>query len=166
MSDLQADQKSSKKTVQTAPPNLKFLVLAWICPGLGHIAMGDVRRGAILCITITSLFLSGLMIGGVGVLDYTLNRAWFFGQMFNGQAVVLAVVRSKTMMSKPNSKPGSNDYMGTPAYPNAYEPSFGRPNEIGILYTALAGLLNLFIFYDVLDRSAQRNTAKARKVAA
>ena len=127
--------------------------------------MGDVRRGLILLVTITGLFLSGLMIGGMGVLDFKLNRAWFFGQMFNGPAVVLAVVRSKTMMSQPNSQPGSNAYLGTPAYPNAYEPSFGRPNEIGILYTALAGLLNLFIFYDVLDRSAQRNTAKARKVA-
>jgi hypothetical protein len=115
--------------------------------------MGDRKRGLILCVTICSLFLSGVLIGGVGVVDYRLNRAWFFGQMFNGPAVMLAVARAKTMMAYPNANVGSDPYMGTPDAPNLYEPSFGRPNEIGILYTALAGLLNLFIFYDVLDRS-------------
>lgn len=154
----------TKKSSNTASPELKYLVLAWICPGLGHVAMGDVRRGLILGVTICSLFVSGLLIGGIGVLDYRLNRAWFAGQMFNGPAVALAIVRDKTMMAHPRSHVGSDEYMGTPDDPNAYQPSFGRPNEIGILYTALAGLLNLFIFYDVLDRSQRRNASKGTKV--
>jgi hypothetical protein len=135
--------------------DLRNLLLTWICPGLGHIALGQVRRGLILAVAINGLFLSGLLIGGVGVVDYSLNRAWFLGQMFNGPAVALEVVRSKSMMVHPNANIGSDDYLGTPENPNAYEPSFGRPNEIGILYAAIAGLLNLLIFYDVLDRSAQ-----------
>ena len=141
-------------------PNLFCLFLAWVLPGLGHVCMGDTKRGLILGFTICSLFLSGLLIGGVGVVDYKLNRAWFFGQMFNGPAVMLAVVREKTMMSTPHANVGSNTYLGTPDAPNAYAPSFGRPNEIGILYTALAGLLNLFIFYDVFDRSMTLNAQK------
>ena len=166
MPDPKVSPLTTKKTPKTAVPELKFLVLAWICPGLGHIAMGDFRRGLILCVTICGLFISGLLIGGIGVLDYKLNRAWFFGQMFNGPAVVLAVVRDKTMLAQPRAQVGSDAYLGIPDDPNTYEPSFGRPNEIGILFTALAGLLNLFIFYDVLDRSQNRNHSPVQEQAA
>lgn len=176
MPNPQAGQTTAKKTPQGATPELKFLLLSWLLPGLGHMAMGDRKRGLILCVTICSLFVSGLLIGGMGVLDYRLNRAWFFGQMFNGPAVVLAVTRAQWMMAHPDANPveeasrnnnylGRDQYLGTPDDPNVYQPSFGRPNEVGILYTALAGLLNLFIFYDVLDRSALRNAPKGTEVA-
>jgi len=157
-----SDENSQGNTGENAGgnPNLRCLFLAWLIPGLGHLYMGDIKRGLILCITISGLFISGLLIGGVGVVDYKLNKAWFFGQMFNGPAVVLAIVRSKTLMTYPDAPVATSRYFGTPHEPNAYAPSFGRPNEIGILYTALAGLLNLFIFYDVWDRSQGR---KARK---
>lgn len=163
MPELQAGPPASKNTSQGGSPELKYLLLAWLVPGLGHIAMGDKKRGLILCVTICGLFLGGVLIGGVGVVDYSLNRAWFFGQMFNGPAVMLSVVRSKVLMAHPNAKVGSEAYMGTPDDPNAYQPSYGRPNEIGILYTALAGLLNLFIFYDVLDRSRLLNASRGSK---
>ncbi|MFG0247889.1 MAG: DUF6677 family protein [Phycisphaeraceae bacterium JB051] len=152
MTKSQAGQTSEKNLAPQPGMVPIYLGLTWLCPGLGHVLMGDVRRGLILGITIWSLFLSGLLIGGVGVVDSKLNRAWFLGQLSNGPAVILSVVREKTMMANPNAKVGSDGYLGTPDVPNDYEPSFGRPNEIGILYTALAGLLNLFIFYDVFDR--------------
>lgn len=157
-----AMKNTVKSPNQQGVPDLRYLVLAWALPGLGHLFMGDTKRGLILCFTICSLFLSGLLIGGVGVVDYKLNRAWFLGQMFNGPAVLLAVVREKTLMASPHANISDKTYFGTPDSPNAFAPSFGRPNEIGILYTALAGLLNLFIFYDVLERSRFKNGAQAK----
>ena len=44
-------------------------VAGWLIPGLGHWLLGMRKRGVILCIAITSLWLSGIAIGGIGVID-------------------------------------------------------------------------------------------------
>ena len=87
MTKSQAGQTSEKKLPPQPAMVPIYLGLTWLCPGLGHVLMGDVRRGLILGITIWGLFLSGLLIGGVGVVDSKLNRAWFLGQQMGKDAM-------------------------------------------------------------------------------
>jgi hypothetical protein len=147
-------------------------VAGWLIPGLGHIILGQRRRGIILCIAITALWLGGLLIGGVSVIDkYDRGEPpddkpelrsrswWYWGQVMIAPSIAIdylrnnmAVAHSEKLGYKndPNPRarllPPSPDGLDTPPY----EPSFGRVAEQGTLYTALAGMLNLLAMIDVL----------------
>lgn len=136
-------------------------VAAWILPGLGHFILGQRQRGAILCVTIGVLWLSGMIIGGISVFDHREHPAWFVGQMLMSPSVIM----DQTIIHKLKPLPGPTV---PESYP-AYEPSFGRVNEQGVLYTAVAGLLNLLAILDVLyqdPRLRENDRDKARKKAA
>jgi len=96
-------------------------LLAWLVPGAGHFALGERRRAYVICITIIMMFFVGLHIGSVGVIDPVGAKPWYAAQMMNSPAVFFLGRISVT-----------GDY-----------PVFGRPNEIGQIYTSIAGLLNL-----------------------
>ncbi len=153
-------------------------VASWIVPGLGHWILGLRRRGVVLCISILSLWLGGILIGGISVLDRA-DRAegpardyaqrgngtsmWFFGQALIAPSIVIQKVRANMFVDFANLKiqdrqrglqNDSHDnvfleptsFRPTPPY----EPSIGRVAEQGVLFTALAGLLNLLAMIDVL----------------
>lgn len=117
---------------------------AWLLPGLGHFMLGQRQRGAILCVTIGVLWLSGMIIGGVSVFDHREHPTWFICQMLMAPSVI--VDQTVVNKLKPNAAPSQ------PTSNPIYEPSFGRVNEQGVLYTALAGLLNLLAILDVLHQ--------------
>jgi len=96
-------------------------LLAWLVPGAGHFALGEKRRAYVICVTIVAMFFVGLYIGSVGVIDPVGAKPWYAAQMMNSPAVFFLGRISVT-----------GDY-----------PVFGRPNEIGQIYTSIAGLLNL-----------------------
>jgi hypothetical protein len=118
---------------------------AWAVPGLGHFLLGERRRGVILFAAILSLWLGGVLIGGLGVLDRTQQPHWFLGQMLLAPSVLVDNLLQNQIKPRYQQPP-------RPDRPAAYEPSFGRVNEQGVLYTALAGLLNLLAIIDVLYR--------------
>ncbi len=135
---------------------------AWALPGLGHLLLGQKKRGLIIGLTILGLWLSGLLVGGIYVVD---RRApmdpldhnaraglnlWFLGQAMLGPSLVVEWGRSKLPIA------GITD--SNP--PLAYAPSFGRAHEQGTLFTALAGLLNLLAVLDVVycDRKARKES--------
>jgi len=114
------------KTPHNRVDYLLFLVLvgvaAWAVPGAGHLLIRERRRAIIICITVLSLFLTGLYIGSLGVLE-PIQTAWyiFVGQMLTTPAVgVLTDIAQK------------GEYFVA-----------GRPADIGLIYTIIAGLLNL-----------------------
>ena len=96
-------------------------LLAWLVPGAGHFVLGERRRAYVICVTIVAMFFVGLYIGSVGVIDPVGAKPWYAAQMMNSPAVFFLGRISVT-----------GDY-----------PVFGRPNEIGQIYTSIAGLLNL-----------------------
>jgi len=124
----------------------------WLVPGLGHWVLGERRRGAILAASIGLLWLGGLTIGGVSVCDRQGHTAWFLGQMLIAPSWVVDWYQQT---NKPDG-PGPD---------SAYEPSFARVNEQGILYTALAGLLNLLAILDVIYREPTRDTHQGQSLA-
>jgi len=159
----------------------------WIVPGLGHLILGQKKRGIILCVSILSLWLAGIFIGGISVIDKydrvdsdvssakPTRSWWFFGQAMIAPSFVVDVMRERMAVAHakalgyPNHAnprglldPVSATSASTLAPP--YEPSFGRVAEQGILYTALAGMLNLLAMIDVLycDPNARRRAVASQ----
>jgi hypothetical protein len=142
--------------------NLHAVVAGWLLPGLGHLLLGLRLRGVILMVSITGLWLGGLLIGGVSVVDFQKHRFWFVGQMLIAPSLGVEMAHRKLAAA---GTPHPDD----PA--RLYEPSFGHTNEQGLLFTSLAGLLNLLAMFDVLycdpahRRRRERLLAEARPAA-
>ena len=143
-----------------APPrpplwNLPAAIAAWVLPGLGHLMGGEIKRGLVLGITIGSLWVAGLLIGGINVVEAKTAdnrvRPWFLGQMLMAPSLLVEYTHDRYRAQYRGQEPTPD-----PDGPTLYEPSYGRPYEIGTLYTALAGLLNLLAVVDVIYREPGR----------
>jgi|SRR6267142_380909 len=127
-----ASQSSS-----SVPPAIVAFA-TWVVPGSGYWLIGQRGRALTVGITIVILFILGLLIGGVrvvevpaGVLSNPVNavsqKPWFVGQILAGPITLIA---------------------SSIGHDNAYFASHSRVNEIGTLYTAVAGMLNLLAIID------------------
>ena len=96
-------------------------LLSWTIPGSGYFVIKERKRGLIIFLTITITFLLGLHIGSIGVVDPVNAKPWYMGQILASPAIALIANATKT---------------------GAY-PSYGRPCDIGQIYTTIAGMLNL-----------------------
>jgi hypothetical protein len=133
-------------------------IAAWLLPGLGHYMIGEKRRGSIIGATIGIIWLAGLLISGISVIDRREHPAWFLGQMLLAPSVAVNVGHQFIDANYKEPVPNPAD----PADAPIYEPSFGHVYEQGMLYTLLAGLLNLLAILDVLcPASPQRREARA-----
>jgi hypothetical protein len=98
---------------------------AWAVPGAGHLLLKEYRRGILMLAGIVGLFAMGLYIGSVGVINPIEARLWYYAQMLTSPAVALI---GKLNMPVDGMVP---------------YPSYGKPYEIGQIYTFTAGALNL-----------------------
>ncbi len=96
-------------------------LLAWLVPGAGHLALRQKARAAIIFVTILLTFTIGLYVGSIGVINPVGAKPWYVAQIMNSPAV--AILGHITSGGK--------------------YPVYGRPAEIGQIYTSIAGLLNL-----------------------
>ncbi len=116
--------------------------LAWIVPGLGHWYLGHRRRALVFFVTIVATFWGGVALGGVkNTVNIPENGAWFAAQLCAGTQTLAALMWSK-------STPGLL------AYQSIYPAS-----DLAVVYTSIAGLLNLLVIVDVLVRSEARAQA-------
>lgn len=58
----------------------QYGLLAFLFPGLGHVAQGQRRRGVLIGTGLLGLFAGGLLVGGIDVVDRREDRLWFFAQ--------------------------------------------------------------------------------------
>lgn len=118
-------------------------LLGWVLPGLGHWSLGYRKRGLYVGGGILFLYIAGLFIGGIGVINRQEYKLWFFGQVLTGP-ITPAINWWVT------SHPAPVD----PAFDTSdglfATPSYSRMNEIGILYTTIAGMLNLVAIMDLI----------------
>lgn len=130
----------------TASPKWHFAgaIATWLIPGAGHFMLGQKGRGLILLASIGLLWVGGFFIGGVGVFDRKGHPVWFMGQMLIAPSVLVEGYHRSLQTAGLPPRPDD------PAGP--YQPSFGHVHEQGVLYTALAGMLNLLAIMDVLYR--------------
>ena len=105
--------------------NVGFLIMVglagWAIPGAGHMLIGQKKHAIIICLTICLTFAIGLHVGSIGVVDKAESWPWYIAQIMNSPAVILI-----------NETTKAGGY-----------PVYGKPLEIGQIYTSIAGLLNL-----------------------
>lgn len=122
--------------------------LSWLLPGLGHLYLGQRRRGAILFVVIAVTFWGGVAVGGVSnTVDPKNRTAWFMAQISTGTHA-LAVLGWKSALG--DTEKGY---------------SF-QAEEVAVVYTGVAGLLNLLVILDALARADVATPAVRRRSAA
>jgi hypothetical protein len=136
----------------------------WLVPGLGHIILGQVARGLAIMLAVIGLWLGGMLIGGIGVIDSLSPpegpgdqpkvSLWFIGQAMVAPSLAINLfVENVNAVNRRENRfyPSPQDYP-------AYQPSLGHSNELGTLSVALAGMLNLLAILDVVwcDAAARR----------
>ncbi|HXE55266.1 MAG TPA: DUF6677 family protein [Tepidisphaeraceae bacterium] len=184
---------SSSRTI----PSPLVALAAWLLPGAGYWLLGQRSRALTVGITIIVLFVVGLLIGGVRVievpgygdhgqplvvtqdeessydgrrmvlehtteagsvppgantagwvmqvhpLDEIRNKPWYIAQILNGPINLLASWGS-VVASRDNAQ---GHAIGARSH--------ARTNELGVLYTAVAGMLNLLAIIDSGWRATQ-----------
>jgi hypothetical protein len=111
-------------------------LLAWLIPGAGHFLLKDKKRALIIFATIVLTFCAGLYVGSIGVINPVEAKSWYVAQIMNSPIVAA---------------------LGYVATTGNY-PVFGRPNEIGQIYTTIAGLLNLLCIINAVYLAHLRKT--------
>jgi hypothetical protein len=120
-------------------------IATWLLPGLGHLLVGDRIRGTIFLVVITLTFWTGVAIGGVkNTVSPNDRTLWFAGQICAGGHSLAAIAWG--------SRIGDPEKTGQYA---AYVKGYGRTEEVSVVYTAIAGMLNILIILDVLVRAEQ-----------
>src|SRR3954470_8263890 len=155
----------------SAPPPLVALI-SWVIPGSGYFLIGQKLRGGVIGITIIALFILGLLVAGIRVIDVPgyddrgepmyvneagqrasgpatgrwalrarpiaeiANKPWIVPQMLVGP-MCLAAAKWSINVSSP--VPADETHRTLLPVPRSH----ARIYEIGTLYTAIAGMLNL-----------------------
>lgn len=146
----------------------------WLLPGAGHWLLGRRDKAVVLFLTVMGLWVIGLWIGGVSVIDRQQDAEgarsrvspWFLAQGMMGcswgvdywhQGLKRVSVERFGGPPLPSDKPGA-----------VYEPARGRSAELGTLYTAMAGMLNLLVMLEVVmvrEETVERNEGAEEGVA-
>ena len=111
-------------------------LMGWLVPGAGHLVLKEKKHAIIIFATIALTFATGLYIGSIGVINPVGAKPWYVAQIMNSPAVAVLGQLTRT-----------GDY-----------PVYGRPNEIGQIYTSITGLLNLLCIVNAVYWAHLRRT--------
>ena len=116
------------------------VALGWLIPGGGHFLLKRTGRGLLLLVTITTMFLFGLMMRGAmfqpqngDLLTTLINTGGFIGDLCSGILYLLSV------------------WLGYNQPDTA-----GHVHDYGTKFLVTAGLLNLLAVVDVYEIAAGR----------
>jgi hypothetical protein len=138
-------------------------LLAWLVPGAGHYALNERRRAIVVGATIIVTFLVGLYVGSIGVVDPVGAKPWFVAQIMTSPAVFLLGdhVAGAYHAAQEHARNAQTQADKEQAWSQAYL-VFGRPGEIGQIYTSIAGLLNLLCIVNAVYMAHLRTTEHAK----
>jgi hypothetical protein len=108
----------------------------WLVPGGGHFIIKEKARAIIIFTTIVLTFAIGLYLGSVAVVNPITGKLAYTAQIMNSPAV--AVIGRITK---------ENRYV-----------VYGKPNEIGQIYTSITGLLNLLCIVNAVYLAHTKRT--------
>jgi hypothetical protein len=109
----------------------------WLIPGGGHFIIKERARAIIIFTAIVLTFAIGLYLGSIAVVNPITGKLAYTAQIMNSPAV--AAIGRITR---------EGDYT-----------VFGKPNEIGQIYTSIAGLLNLLCIVNAVYLAHLKKTA-------
>ena len=119
-------------------------LLAWLIPGAGHFYLGLRKRAILLFVCIELTFLMGLYIATIRIVDPSQSLLWFVAQVFAGLNTIIARLWAGHLAGV------SGGYL-------IRDWSY----QMGVLYTGVAGLLNLLAVFDIVIRAGRANIGQA-----
>jgi hypothetical protein len=118
------------------------VVIGWIVPGGGHFFLKRPGRGALLLVSITLMFVLGLMMRGMmftpqsgDLLTTVINYGGFIGDLASGALYLMATMFG---YSQPDMAGAVHDY--------------------GTKFLVTAGLLNILAMVDAYEIAAERKS--------
>jgi len=159
----------SETSEHSSAPTAVVAIAGWIVPGAGYWLLGQRSRAMATGLTVILLYLAGLMIGGIRVVEVP-------GYGDAGQQVMVRAgggmmwVMVAAPMQEIKAKPWSiaqvlagplGLFSGVASVWAAQSVSISHTpvNEAGTLYTAVAGMLNLLTIIDASHRASQKESA-------
>jgi len=146
-------------------------LLAWILPGLGHWYLGHRARAITIMVAIAVTFWCGVAIGGVkSTVDPSENRLWFLAQICAGGHTIAAAVWSGRLdpvvyrcpkcdgdlSNRPREGsicPGCREEISSVEAATRTRMAYWPQVDIAIVYTGIAGLLNVLVILDAIARA-------------
>lgn len=116
-------------------PLLLVGVLAWLVPGLGHLAMGRPKKALVMLAAIGGLFATGLVLTAFTCVNPEEYGLEFAAQIFAGGPTLAALVTTEGLTV------------------TEFMPHF----DAGRLYVDVAGLLNVVAISDALGLALRHN---------
>jgi hypothetical protein len=156
------------------PPHpLIVAALGWVVPGAGYLLIRESWRGIAGGIAVVVLFVLGLLIGGVRVVDVPGYDATGSRDMVSVNRLprwTLQASPLNAVIQKPWYIP---QFMAGPitlaasawsvSVADEVQKSRAKIGDVGTLYTAVAGMLNLILLIDAAHRSSLKRTELSEK---
>lgn len=160
----------NRRSILASPPVVA--AAGWFVPGSGYVLIGDVGRGLVIGVTIIAMFLAGVLIAGIRVIDVPgydslgrqkpaspagdwiltsrplaaiVDKPWFVAQVLAGPIALLGA--NWSIQAAQPATPGGRV--------SSVPISHARIYDIGSLYTAIAGMLNLLAMIDASSRASR-----------
>lgn len=137
------EKEKEKETKQPLPPVgvwAPAVALGWLIPGAGHLLLKRTGRGVLLLVSVTGMFLCGLMMRGAmfqpqtgDLLTTLINTGGFVGDISSGLLYLLSVWLG---YNQPDMAGAVHDY--------------------GTKFLVTAGLLNVLAMVDAFEIAAGR----------
>lgn len=115
-------------------------LLACLFPGLGYIYFGEFLRAAYVAIGVLGLYVGGLLVGGISIIDKKEDQWWFLLQCGVGPTTL--ALNQVNAAYKAKTAGGPNPTV------TDYQRSLGRVYEVGALSAGMAGMMNLIAIVD------------------
>lgn len=138
-------------TVQLKNPALAAL-LAWLVPGLGHLYQGRIGKGILFFVTIVGLFLFGWAEGNRQVVYFQWDKKeWryhYIAQLGVGLLALPALVPNGPFRVRLPPFLRELERNGDEEEKDALHRAYGWRIDVAVIYTVVAGLLNMLVIYD------------------
>jgi hypothetical protein len=135
-----ATEKEAKQPMAPISAWAPAVALGWLVPGGGHFLLKRTGRGALLLVSVTSMFLCGLMMRGTmftpqsgDLLTTLINTGGFLGDVASGILYLLSVWLG---YSQPDMA--------------------GHVHDYGTKFLVTAGLLNVLAMVDAFEIASRR----------
>ena len=113
------------------PTPAVVLLAGWLVPGGGHFLLRRRAQAAVFFFAVTVTYFAGMALADFGNVSIERHSYYFLAQIFNGGETLIAWLLTRGIVEDHIPK------------------HFGIPTgEIGILYTAVASLLNIIAMMD------------------
>lgn len=111
---------------------LASVLLGWVLPGAGHLCLGRVRKGFVLFLLVGGTYGAGFVMTGGRVVTFDENPFYYVGQVGSGLML------------------GLQAWLAAEGGPPRNLASLPLVDP-GLLYMAVAGLLNLLLVLNLFD---------------